>query len=95
MVQEQRGGVGPDCWLHSVLVCHVQLHVGACLLYGCSSTRSAPLPSLLTPRPLLRAQVFLRHRDSALFNLSLLTSDIWGLAAGVILFGQHLGFLCV
>lgn len=41
------------------------------------------------------AQIFLKHRDSALFNLSLLTSDIWGLLAGMVLFGQHLGWLYV
>ena len=40
-------------------------------------------------------QLFLQHRDSALFNLSLLTSDVWGLLAGTLLFDQHLGWKCV
>lgn len=36
---------------------------------------------------------FLQQRDATLFNLSMLTSDLWGVLVGVLLFGQGLSWL--
>ena len=37
--------------------------------------------------------IFLRHYDATLLNLSVLTSDVYAVIAGVKLFGEHLHFL--
>lgn len=63
-------------------------------LYTLTAVRGKGRPGMAHPRltrrpPLsLSAQAFLGEGDATLFNLSLLTSDVWAIVVGTVLFSS-------